>query len=84
MGYTVFSLVKRKPEQDCPSDLRATRLTLENDFLRIEIDEKDGTIRRLYDKENGCDLLREGGGGNRLQLLEDKPERYAAWNIGYT
>jgi len=88
MGYRVFWL---RPEAGSPpvpeavgGTLRVEGATLENEFFIVEVDPKSGNIRRLYDKANRRDVLAPGTEGNRLQLLEDIPDRWDAWNIKYT
>lgn len=41
----------------------------------------NGQIAELYDKENDCQVLAEGVCGNVLQLFEDKPLGFDAWDI---
>lgn len=40
-----------------------------------------GQIIRLYDKENHREILKNGEKANVLQVFEDKPSDYDAWNI---
>lgn len=40
-----------------------------------------GTIDRLWDREAERELLPPGAQANELQLFEDRPEEYDAWNI---
>jgi alpha-mannosidase len=82
-GYRVYKLQNEKPS-GAPSSLRATSSTLENEFLRVRLDPVSGDIVSLYDKVNGREVMAEGARGNALQLFEDIPEDYDAWNIGYT
>ena len=51
--------------------------SIENDFFQVRFDEQ-GTIAGIYDKKNGREVAEEG---NKLQLFEDVPGRYAAWDI---
>ena len=53
MGYSTFWLKKGMPQVQTDQHLICTERTLENDFLKIEIDEKTGGIRQLTDKETG-------------------------------
>jgi len=57
-------------------------LALENDFFKLNIDAKTGWINQIFDKRNKRNLLTDSG--NKLQLLEDKPSVWDAWNIGLT
>ena len=51
---------------------------LENDLLRLELDEQ-GHIVSLVDKRQGVEVL--AGPANVLQMFEDTPGRYDAWDI---
>ena len=55
-------------------------LTLETPYYRIRLN-KDGQISSLYDKEYDCQVLEKGTCGNVLQLFEDKPLNFDAWDI---
>ena len=53
---------------------------LENEHLRIEIDEQ-GLLSSVLDKAAGRQVLAPGAGGNRFQLHPDYPNFYDAWDI---
>ena len=53
MGYATFWLKKGTPQVQTDEHLCCTERTLENDFLKIEIDEKTGGIRQLTCKQTG-------------------------------
>lgn len=53
-------------------------LVLENEHLRAELAE-DGTIVGLIDRETGRETL--AAPGNRLELYEDRPVEFDAWDI---
>jgi alpha-mannosidase len=53
-------------------------LTLENAFLRIELGE-DGSVLGVRDKETGRETL--AAPGNRLELYDDDPVKFDAWDI---
>ena len=38
-----------------------------------------GRLTRIWDKENNCEVL--SGEGNRLEIFEDKPKDFDAWDI---
>ena len=42
---------------------------------------KEGQLTRIYDKEAARNVLKEGQEGNVLEVFEDKPMRYDAWDI---
>ncbi len=82
--------VVRVPRDTMPKDVRrlpaprAGSDWLENAFLRVEIDPRSGDITRLYDKVNEREALAPGGRGNVLQIFDDRPDQWDAWNIVIT
>ncbi|HEX7000547.1 MAG TPA: alpha-mannosidase, partial [Trueperaceae bacterium] len=62
------------------SAVSATERTLENEHYRLELDER-GQLARVYDKTNRREVLPPGRPGNVLQLFEDKPLAFDAWDI---
>lgn len=81
VGYTTLELRKRaarpkQPLQDSSSN------RIENEFFRVTVDTDSGWVRSIVDRRNGKEIL--SGSGNRLQLLEDKPAQWDAWNIGWS
>jgi len=81
LGYALFDLRPRKPGP-APSAISATKTALENALFRVTVDPASGWITSIVDKRTGRELL--SGPGNRLQLLEDVPSAWDAWNIGLT
>jgi alpha-mannosidase len=51
-------------------------------MFRVDVDSTSGWVKSIVDKRTGRELL--AGPGNELQLLEDKPSAWDAWNIGLT
>jgi alpha-mannosidase len=78
VGHDVLYVRDGPSEAEAP--LRATDRQLENNFLRVELD-RDGQVVRLLDKRSGRDVLPAGQKANVLQLFEDKPGVYDAWDI---
>jgi len=81
LGYKIFAL----SQQENPSgngSLKISDSGLENEFFSISIDPERGWIKSIIDKRNGKEIL--NGPGNELQLLEDQPSAWDAWNIGLT
>jgi alpha-mannosidase len=60
--------------------LRVSERLLENDLLRIELDD-NGDLVRVYDKEHGREVLAPGGVGNQLQAFPDRANEYEAWDM---
>ncbi|GAI93693.1 unnamed protein product, partial [marine sediment metagenome] len=79
MGYAIYELRPGKASPR-PSSLKALSEKLENDFFLLIVDTSTGWIQSIFDKRNSRKIL--AGYGNQLQLFEDKPEQWDAWNIG--
>ncbi len=60
--------------------LSVSRSHLENDCLRLEFS-PEGDLIRIYDRELGREVLSPGRTGNELQLFEDRPALFEAWDI---
>ncbi len=54
--------------------------SLENEYLKVDIDTKTGWIKSLYDKRGHREVF--SGPGNVLQSIVDEPESMSAWNLG--
>jgi alpha-mannosidase len=80
LGYSLFQL--HKGTSGLHAKTSASPSAVENARFRVAIDPDSGWIRSLYDKHINAELL--AGYGNELQLLEDKPSAWDAWNIGLT
>ncbi len=81
LGYKVYSLRYGKPASTA-SGLSVDSTSIANQFYKVSVDPDSGWVRSIFDKKNGREVLT--GYGNRLQLLEDKPNAWDAWNIGLT
>jgi alpha-mannosidase len=81
LGYALFDLRRQEPRAVSTS-LRASPQAIENGAFKIAVDPTTGWITSLVDKRNGREIL--NGPANRLQLLEDNPSAWDAWNIGLT
>ena len=75
-GFKVFEKSGKAPEGEAASGA----LVLENELIRYEF-EKDGTIRRIFDKECGREVLERNGRGNLFSLYKDRPAAHDAWDI---
>ncbi len=60
--------------------LKITPRTLENDLVRVEINDA-GDIVRFTDKANGREVLPPGAVANQFQAFEDRPNNWDAWDI---
>ena len=91
-GYNTYFVRSSSGATKDRSDLRSTSDTLENAFVRVQIDAKTGCMNSLFDKRNNnkealAPSETDTGGpkdricGNLLQAFVDKPKRWDAWNI---
>jgi len=82
LGYRTYALVPGKPSVPRTTELAVTPTTVENAFYKVTLDPDSGWVKSIVDKRRGKEILT--GYGNQLQLLEDKPKAWDAWNIGWT
>ncbi len=71
---------RQTPAQAEPCVTMPQENVLESDHYRLELNAA-GQITQLYDKDLDCQVLAQGQRGNVLQLFEDKPLDYDAWDI---
>jgi alpha-mannosidase len=81
LGYNTYELRKQKGKER-KSTLAIDRTSLENEFFKIVLDPASGNLKNVLDKRTNREIL--AGAGNELQLLEDLPKAWDAWNIGLT
>ena len=81
MGYKMFYVSAAGAAAVPASDLQAEKFQLENEFLRVTIDQKTGCISSLFDKKQNKETLAPESCGNLLQAFHDKPKQWDAWNI---
>lgn len=81
LGWAVFDLRPQAPSP-AASALAISKDRVENGSFRIAVDGTSGWIAGLTDKRSGREVV--SGAANRLQLLEDNPSAWDAWNIGLT
>ncbi|QDL11355.1 alpha-mannosidase [Brasilonema octagenarum UFV-E1] len=93
VGYRVFWLCPQLPKKgnnitqsdDTNSSLQKQehferkRLSFENEFLRVTVDEETGNLSSLFDKVNDREVL--SCAGNQLQAFQDSGQYWDAWNI---
>jgi alpha-mannosidase len=77
-SFSVYDL----REEACPDEpeITVSPRVLDNGILRVEFDEH-GLITRIFDYEHRREVLAAGEKGNQLQLYEDKPLFWDAWDI---
>lgn len=83
LGYRIFK-IKAGARLSGEEPLRVDKNSLENSFYRIILHPDTGNIISLFDKISNREVIAPNGQGNQLQLFEDKPSQWDAWNIGYT
>jgi len=66
------------PNSSIPFKIEDNRIS--TPFYEMEM-APDGTIVRLYDLINSREVLPEDGRANQLQVFEDKPTAWEAWDI---
>ncbi|MEL6273253.1 MAG: glycoside hydrolase family 38 C-terminal domain-containing protein, partial [Chloroflexota bacterium] len=79
MGYAILAPTAAQTAASGTA-LSVTGNTLENTYLRAEF-APNGELISLWDKEAEREVLADAQRGNRLQLYEDSPGRYDAWDI---
>jgi len=86
-GYRVFGLRRAKSGESAADTVRAIRartqnIVLENNRLRVNVDERTGLITSLVDKASNANLVPEGGAANRLEIWFEEPGGVSAWTLG--
>ncbi|HOP79821.1 MAG TPA: glycoside hydrolase family 38 C-terminal domain-containing protein, partial [Armatimonadota bacterium] len=80
LGYKVFWL--KQDTRNEKSAVSAGNNTLENEFFRIKIDPKQGTIAEIYDKNTKQHIVPKGAQANLFQILYEESTGMSAWNLG--
>jgi len=78
-GYAVYRLISGKAAE-IQGQLSVSPDLLENRFFRVKLD-KSGLIASIIEKASGREVVPEGQRANLLQLFEDKPNDFDAWDI---
>jgi alpha-mannosidase len=63
---------------DTDDEVRVDGLTLENAHLRVRLG-TDGSVESVVEKSSGRETL--SAPGNRLELYEDRPVKFDAWDV---
>jgi len=77
-GYRVYDLISGN--SPAIGGVTAGPRHLENDYLRVELDDQ-GLLSSIVDKSESRQVLAPGARGNRFQLHPDYPNFYDAWDI---
>ena len=95
LGYKAFRITSGCNDENChtidDSDLLHDddfkqngpyrSMTIENDRIKVKIDQDTGCIRSIVQTASGFDFVAPGGCANQLQFFKDTPKDYDAWNI---
>ena len=79
-GYAVYRIHEGAAPQPPASPLKVTRLTLDNDRLRVTLNDR-GELVSLFDKESKRETIDSSKRGNVFCLFEDEPGKLHAWDI---
>lgn len=81
LGYSCIHLQKQDEIEPSPKEnIDASSRHLENDLIRVEIDE-EGCLTSIYDKKSARETL--AGKANLLQMWEDEPNNWGAWDVNH-
>lgn len=72
-----YSVIKPEPAE---YGVTVTDNAIENDVVRITFDSKY-QLSSVFDKEENREILASGESANRLEVYEDYPKSYDAWEI---
>ncbi len=80
-----WRLLRFEPNVDTAEEfdeesVRVTPTTLENDFLRVTLNQL-GEVTSLYDKRFEREVIPVGKVANQFQVFEDRPVKWDAWDI---
>ncbi len=78
--YSVTPLHRTGTPADTDSTLSVTPHSLENDLVRVEIDDA-GDIVRILDKRREREVLPYGAKANVFQVFDDRPLEFDAWDV---
>jgi alpha-mannosidase len=76
-GYAAYDLAAPPVARDA---VVVTERSLENAHLRVELD-GDGLLVSVFDKDAQREVLAPGARGNVLQLFDDRPVKWDAWDV---
>ncbi len=95
-GYQTFAVNYQEMETDgirteekfcrmdniCSGSMIITPSIMENDYIRLELNEK-GRFSRMYDRQHAREILKPGAVGNVIMTYEDRPHNYDAWDVNH-
>ena len=81
IGYRTYQLVSGSATAPAVLPYYSSPV-IENNAFKVVADPSSGWLSSIFDKGQNRELL--AGPGNELQILEDRPSAWDAWNIGLT
>ena len=82
LGYAIYSLAEGTASEQAVGGRLEN--VIENEYLLVVVDPETGNISRILDKRSGWEVIPAGEQGNCVELHENLPSYWDAWNIGYT
>lgn len=79
-GMNILFKEENRENEDTISNVDLNENTIETPFYLIEWT-KEGQLKTIFDKDNSVNVLRQGQLGNVLEIYEDKPLCFDAWDI---
>lgn len=79
IGYRTFWIVPSNSKKKEQKILQQNETILENEYLKVKINNKTGNLNSIYDKSGDIEILK--GQGNQLQSFRDQGQYWDAWNI---
>lgn len=83
LGYKVYQVREASP-LSYQTNLQVSQFSLENRYFKIVLHPQTGNIISIFDKRAKREIIASQQQANQLQLFEDIPDNWDAWNIGYT
>ncbi|MGL5381012.1 glycoside hydrolase family 38 C-terminal domain-containing protein [Clostridium sp.] len=84
MGYSVYSAEVKENSYVAENNVTASLedYTLENQYFKLTLNPETGNISSIIDKRNdNKEVLENGKEANELNILQDKPSGYEAWEL---
>lgn len=79
-GWRFYPFAEAIPQEPCARVTEGPPCTVETPLYRVVFNER-GEITSLFDREACRELIPAGRCANELQLFEDRPDEYDAWNL---
>jgi len=84
VGYeTIHVSSSAAAPRPAATPLKVSGTTIENEFIRVKIDQQTGCVTSLVTKADSKESVAPGGCGNLLQTFVDRPAQQDAWEIKF-